>query len=167
MNKSNDLEPNDYFEKLSKDLSKTLTNGKHNVVICESVNKNGFWKKRIYVNGELIPNSNVVFIKENEPTITLADKVDPKVVKSVGTAQEVPVQEQLSEKDLYCIAKHLQIFVKKYYHDQDVSDSTICEKCSHIKECTQNYSRVIDPYPSLKKIANMAEVKISEFRTNL
>jgi hypothetical protein len=87
--------------------------------------------------------------------------------EKIKTTLEVPVQEQLTKKDVYCIAKHLQVFTKKYYHEQNISDSAICENCKHIKECTNNYTKVCDPYPSLIKIANMAELKISEFKTNL
>ena len=55
-----------------------------------------------------------------------------------GTAAEVPVQEQLTEQEIYCMAKHIQWLLKEYARDQEYGCA--CGHCKyHHNRCENGF----------------------------
>ncbi|CAI3549841.1 hypothetical protein [Clostridium neonatale] len=66
-----------------------------------------------------------------------------------GTALEVPVQEQLTKKDIECIYRHLQMFIKRE-NKCNVPDA--CEACNSY--CA-NEEHVLNQWDSFDKLSNL------------
>lgn len=65
--------------------------------------------------------------------------------------------EELNEKDLYCIAKHIQEFIRKNWcKDENYKGS--CYDCKFNKDCAKNGFTHIDTFI---KLENITGVKIS------
>lgn len=65
------------------------------------------------------------------------------------TAQEVPVQEQLTKKDIECIYRHLQMFIKRE-NKCNVPDA--CEVCNSY--CV-NEEHILNQWDSFDKLSNL------------
>ncbi|KZL94371.1 hypothetical protein [Clostridium magnum] len=64
---------------------------------------------------------------------------------------------KLKEKDLYCIAKHIQEFVKTNWC-KDKDSKQACYDCNFNQDCTKNGFTDLDSFDKLEKITG---VKIS------
>ncbi|MDU3583706.1 MAG: hypothetical protein E7F84_17460 [Clostridium butyricum] len=68
---------------------------------------------------------------------------------SIETAQEVPVQEQLTKKDIECIYRHLQMFIQRE-NKYNVPDA--CEVCN--SHCS-NEEHILNQWDSFDKLSNL------------
>ena len=82
-------------------------------------------------------------IKNDVEAISIAIKVLEE------TAQEVPVQEQLTKKDIECIYRHLQMFIQKE-NKHNVPDA--CEVCN--SHCS-NEEHILNQWDSFDKLSNL------------
>ncbi|MBC2428039.1 hypothetical protein HGI31_12205 [Clostridium butyricum] len=82
-------------------------------------------------------------IKNDVEAISIAIKVLEE------TAQEVPVQEQLTKKDIECIYRHLQMFIQRE-NKHNVPDA--CEVCN--SHCS-NEEHILNQWDSFDKLSNL------------
>ncbi len=82
-------------------------------------------------------------IKNDVEAISIAIKVLEE------TAQEVPVQEQLTKKDIECIYRHLQMFIQRE-NKYNVPDA--CEVCN--SHCS-NEEHILNQWDSFDKLSNL------------
>lgn len=68
--------------------------------------------------------------------------------------------EELSEKDLYCIAKHIQEFVRTVFH-KEKDPEVACYDCRFNKECAKNECT---HYDSFGRLSDITGVKISPLK---
>ncbi|MEW9939375.1 hypothetical protein AB2T96_18680 [Clostridium butyricum] len=96
--------------------------------------------------------------KDRESFLTKdADEVYTKDIEAIDiairtlerTAQEVPVQEQLTKKDIECIYRHLQMFIQRE-NKYNVPDA--CEVCN--SHCS-NEEHILNQWDSFDKLSNL------------
>jgi hypothetical protein len=60
----------------------------------------------------------------------------------------------LSDKDLHCIARHIQTLVKLYWHKESMPQKD-CQLCAYSNNCG------VDPWDSFIKLSEITGVRIS------
>lgn len=63
----------------------------------------------------------------------------------------------LCEKDLYCIARHIQTLVKQHWHKESIPKKD-CELCTYAKTCG------FDPWGAFVKLSELTGVNISALK---
>lgn len=85
------------------------------------------------------------------------------------TASEVPAQEQLTEKDLYCIARHIKELINFYWRENKEDFNVSCYDCKFSNSCGTPEDknsmgfRVLDPWVAFMKLAKTTGINISRF----
>lgn len=69
---------------------------------------------------------------------------------------------ELTEKDLHCIARHLQNEVMQIAFRGNREASTSCQVCDYLEECRDNFTH-IDTFIKLSKITNVKIVTVGHF----
>ncbi|CZR99319.1 hypothetical protein HMPREF3081_06880 [Clostridium sp. HMSC19D02] len=72
---------------------------------------------------------------------------------------------ELTEKDLHCIARHLENEVMQVAFKGNREALRSCQVCDYIKECEGNFTHV-DTFIKLSKMTNVEIFKIGNYKAD-
>lgn len=81
-----------------------------------------------------------------------------RIIAEKKAALEGLVQEQLSKRDMYCVAWHLRSFIEDAKQEVIANFAKPCETCKYNTECDYDY------YRRVERLVELTGVKISPAR---